>query len=116
MGRALDIAINFFFKNFSYTFGGELLVQIFGGPIGARLTMCVARIVMQQWREDYRRLLDRANIRELLSKIYVDDNREIIEILKPGLRFIEEKGEFVFNEEWIEEDSKIDRKERTMVE
>ena len=53
MGRALEISIKFFFKNFCCTFGGDLYIQVFGGPIGARLTMCVARIVLQQWREDY---------------------------------------------------------------
>ena len=47
MGAALEIAVQFFFKNFTYSFGGKVYVQTSGGPIGARLTMCVARLVMQ---------------------------------------------------------------------
>ena len=42
MGLAMELAINFFFKNFCYTFGGKKFVQLNGGPIGARLTMAVA--------------------------------------------------------------------------
>ena len=91
MGRALEISIKFFFNNFCYTFGGDLYIQVFGGPIGARLTMCAARIVMQQRREEYRELLDKSNLKEKFSRIYVDDNRTLMEILKPGVRFVEEE-------------------------
>ena len=45
MGCCLEIAVNFFFHNFVYTFGGEKFVQAFGGPIGARLTMAIARLI-----------------------------------------------------------------------
>ena len=48
MGSALEVEIKFFFANFTYTFGDVLYIQNFGGPIGARLTMCLARLVMQQ--------------------------------------------------------------------
>ena len=101
MGRALEISIKFFFKNFCYTFGGELFIQVFGGPIGARLTMCAARIVMQQWSEDYRELLERSNLKEKFSRIYVDDNRTLMEILRPGMRFVEKDKCFKFDESWI---------------
>ena len=53
LGRALEIAVKFFFTNFAYTFGGELFLQIFGGPIGAR-------IEMQQWREDHSKSLKKS--------------------------------------------------------
>ena len=98
MGRALEISIKFFFNNFCYTFGGDLYTQVFGGPIGARLTMCAARIVMQQWREEYRELLDKSNLKEKFSRIYVDDNRTLMEILKPGVRFVEEEKRFLTSE------------------
>ena len=42
MGAAIEIATVFFFKNFVYTFGGKLYVQMSGGSIGTRLTMCAA--------------------------------------------------------------------------
>ena len=48
MAFAMEAAVIFFFRNFTYTFGGDIFVQMFGGPIGARITMAVARLVMQQ--------------------------------------------------------------------
>ena len=113
MGSALEVAVIFFFRNFTYTFGGEIFLQMFGGPIGARITMCVARLVLQQWRDEYSLILSKAGIEELLSKIYVDDNRNVVKKLKPGLRFDREKGEFVHNKLWEEEDKKEDPEERT---
>ena len=53
MGLAMELAVVFFFENFTYTFGGNVYRQARGGPIGARLTMAVARIVMQDWKESY---------------------------------------------------------------
>ena len=57
IGAALEIATVFFFRNFTYSFGGRLFVKGSGGPIGARLTMCVARLVMQEWRDAFEKLL-----------------------------------------------------------
>ena len=114
IGVALEIAIVFFFKNFTYTFGGKLYVQTSGGPIGARLTMCAARLVLQQWREDFKVILEKAEIKEKLSRIYVDDNRCIVEKLRPGLRFNVEKKSFEFKKEWVEQDEKMDKEERTV--
>ena len=59
-------------------------------------------------------MLKRASIEELISKIYVDDNRAIIKKLKPGLRFDETSREFVFREEWIEEDRESEAGRRTI--
>ena len=67
MGLAMEIAVVFFFGNFAYTFGGEVYRQNGGGPIGARLTMAVARIVMQNWKDDYDVILEKSKIVELLS-------------------------------------------------
>ena len=38
---AMEIAVQFFFHNFTYTFDGEYFVHSSGGPIGAHLTMVV---------------------------------------------------------------------------
>ena len=75
--------------------------------------MCVARLVMQQWRDDYSDIVRKAEIRELLSKIYVNDNRNVVELLKPGLRFDEEIGEFRYKKDWETEDKKEDPRDRT---
>ena len=112
MGAALEIATIFFFRNFTYSFGGKIFVQSFGGPIGARLTMCVARIVMQQWRDEFAELLETSNIQEKLSKIYVDDNRCITERLKKGYRFDRGERKFTYKAEWEEEDSGIEDDDR----
>ena len=48
LGLAMERAVIFFFNHFTYTFGGEIYLQTSGGPIGARLTMVVARLVMQE--------------------------------------------------------------------
>ena len=37
MGAALEISVKFFFKNFTYTFGGKVYIQLHGGPIGSPL-------------------------------------------------------------------------------
>ena len=39
-----------------------------------------------------------------------------MKIVRPGLRFIEEKREFIFNSDWIEEDKKLSDKDRTIKE
>ena len=36
-------------ENFMFSFGGKNYVQAGGGPIGARVTMCAARLVMDDW-------------------------------------------------------------------
>ena len=44
--RAAEIGVRFLFENFPYKFSGESFKQTSGGPIGARVTMAAARIVM----------------------------------------------------------------------
>ena len=87
IAAALEIVVKFFFKNFLYTFGGDVYEQGFGGPIGARLTMAVYRLVMQSWHEHYREILKCSKIEELLGGIYVDDGRAIVRKLELGSRF-----------------------------
>ena len=47
IARCVEIAVRVVFENFCYKFGGETLKQREGGPIGARVTMAAARLVMQ---------------------------------------------------------------------
>ena len=44
----LEIALKFFFEHFIFTFGGFNFLQASGGPIGTRMTIGVARLVLQQ--------------------------------------------------------------------
>ena len=81
MAILLEIAVNSFFRSFVYTYGGEYFIQGDGGPIGARLTMCVARLVLQDWYESFRAILDQSKIGEHLRGLYVDDGRNGVDIL-----------------------------------
>ena len=47
--RCAEIATRFLFSNFCYKFQGKTYLQSKGGPIGARVTMAAARIVMSEW-------------------------------------------------------------------
>ena len=84
MGFAMEVAVCFFFRNFTYTFGGDIYVQVFGGPIGARITMAVAKLVMQDWKDHYDQILENSGITELLTGLYVDDGRTFQRKLKWG--------------------------------
>jgi len=102
----LEIAIKFFFANFLYTFGGESFLQGKGGPIGARITMCIARLVMQDWWEKFSVKLKSASLEELLRAIYVDDGRMIMRKLQLGMRYVDGATEvFKFDEKWLAEDT-----------
>ena len=47
MATVTQIGVTVLFKNFIYSFGGRLYLQQKGGPIGARVTMCAATLVME---------------------------------------------------------------------
>ena len=88
LALAMEQAVIFFFTHFTYTFGGKIYLQQGGGPIGARLTMAVARLVMQEWKEAYDIILENSNIEESLSGLYVDDGRGVLRLLELGERFV----------------------------
>jgi len=80
------------FTNFIYTFGGENYIQGFGGPIGARLTMCASRLVMHDWHENFVMRLKQSKFFEKLGGLYVDDGRNMYEVFECGTRFVKETG------------------------
>ena len=104
LGRVCEIAVRTIFQNFSYRFGGETFQQSEGGPIGARVTMACARLVMQDWGESYRRILTEAELLVDFLRGYVDDGRQISTCLAPGMRFNREKMKFEITKEGLEED------------
>ena len=118
LGCCIEIATRFFFSNFVYTFGGENYVQAFGGPIGARLTMCLARLVMQAWSEEFSSIPKKCDIKEHLRAIYVDDGRNAMDKVGLGYRFNKESQRLVYQESWKEEDidNGVTGKERTVAE
>ena len=73
-----------------YSFGGEDYVQIDGGPIGNRLTMCLSEIRMMMWSRRLMKILEKLGMRVLLSICYVDDLRYVVKLLELG--WILDKG------------------------
>ena len=57
-------------------------------------------------------MLRESNIEEKLSKIYVDDNRCIVERKRRGMRFDEATKKLAYKDEWKEEDEGRDDDER----
>jgi hypothetical protein len=51
VARVAEIGVRFLSENCSYKFAGDAYQQASGGPIGARVTMAAARIVMSDWGE-----------------------------------------------------------------
>ena len=99
VGRCAEIAIHVVFENFTYNFCGKIFLQKTGEPKGARLTMACSRVVMQDWGEEYHRILLESGLMVTLLKIYVDDVRQVSTVLQTGTRYDEEKKQLVWSEE-----------------
>ena len=113
VGRCAEIAIRVVFENFTYNFGGKIFLQRTGGPIGARLTMACSRVVMQDWGEEYHKILVGSGLRVSLLRIYVDDVRQASTVLRRGTRYDEVKRQLVWTEDSEEEDELLSEKGET---
>ena len=107
IARCAEIATRTIFENFCYKFAGKTYKQTDGGPIGARVTMCLARVVMHNWGEQYSIILTRASLRVALLSSYVDDVRQGTTILRYGMRFDQVTMEFKWNMGAEEEDRNL---------
>ena len=87
------------FEHFTYKFGTTWYQQASGGPIGARITMVVARLVMSDWGKKYHKILVDSGIPPDLLGGYVDDGRQESGVLEIGMEFSKEAGKFVHSEE-----------------
>jgi vacuolar-type H+-ATPase subunit H len=106
--RCAEIATRFIFENFCYKFAGEIYQQSAGGPIGARVTMAAARIVMSDWGEGWRRILERAGVKLPQLDGYVDDVRQRSTSLRFGMRWNTTEGAFTWSQEDKDEDHQPD--------
>ena len=104
IGRCAEIAVRTVFENFTYNFGGKIYLQREGGPIGNRLTMACARVVMQEWGDHYLNILKEARLLITLFKIYVDDVRQITTMLRKGTRYEVDGKTWTWSKEAEEED------------
>ena len=107
IGHVAEIGTRVIFENFCYRFGGKSYHQQAGGPIGARLTMCAARMVMQHWARGYTEILLKADLRIPLFSGYVDDQRQGSTVLRRGMVFDETRGEFIMDDEQYEIEMKM---------
>jgi hypothetical protein len=99
IGHVAEIGTRTIFENFCYRFGGKAYHQLEGGPIGARVTMCAARMVMQHWAREYTGILIQAGLRIPLMTGYVDDGRQGSTTLRRGMKFDTEKRMFAYSKE-----------------
>ena len=83
---SLYLGIKESFTNYIYTFGGQNYKQMSGGPIGSRLTMACARVIMVRWGRKFKGALEGSGIKMLFGKFYVDDIRIITRLLRNGER------------------------------
>ena len=105
MGLSCEIAVNILWKNYCYTFGGDVRLQEEGGPIGQRPTMAASRIVMMEYMKEYEQILLRSEVRISMLKIYVDDGRQITSKMKKGMRYDSTEKRFIWTEKAEKEDS-----------
>ena len=110
VGRVAEIGMRSGFDNFSYRFAGESYKQSQGGPIGARVTMAAARLVMQTWGEEYGEILRSSGLEVDFLNGYCYDNRQESTLLKKWMRFVEREKRFKITMEGLEEDRDIDIK------
>ena len=104
LGRMAEIGVRTLFENFCYSFAGESYIQQSGGPIGARVTMAVARLVMHDWGMKYQEILTKSGLDVQLFGGYVDDGRQATSRLPLGMKFDKEAGMFIHKAEWEVED------------
>ena len=69
--RVAEVGTRAVFEHFIYKFGENIYLQISRGPIGARLTMCAAQLVMQSWGSDYHASLELAKVEITLLSGYM---------------------------------------------
>ena len=104
VSRMAEIGVRAVWENFTYTFGGKTYLQKSGGPIGARITMATARIIMQAWGNKYREILNKCGLENWLSGSYVDDARQGTQAVKKGNRYNFETEKMEFRDEALRED------------
>ena len=104
LSKVARIVVQVLWNNFVYEFGGETYLQQSGGPIGARVTMACSRLVMQEWSENYTKILEASKVEVHALRGYVDDNRQQSEPMRKWTRFDQKKNRYTWREDWKRED------------
>ena len=107
MAACLEIGVRTCFEHHVYQFGGRYYLQKSGGPIGMRITMAAARLVMCDWGLRMKEIFSKASIQTYLKAVYVDDKRSLLPAIKKGTRWVDKKKSFEFREDWRKEDAEL---------
>ena len=110
VGAVVAIALKVLFRNFTYKFGGKFYHQQSGGPIGVRATGAASTLVMEDWADMYKDILERAKVEVLMMAGYVDDGRQITTELEKGMEFNIETKAFEYSEEAEKIDDEMEKK------
>jgi hypothetical protein len=97
--RCVEIATRFIFQNFCN--------KSSGGPIGARVTMAAAQLVMSDWGEKWRIILEKAAVKVPQLDGYLDDVQQGSTSLRYGMRWNNDKEEFTLTEVDKKEDKRL---------
>ena len=81
VAAVLKISISASFELHVYSFAGKAYKQKVGGPIGSRLTMAVARVVMIAWGRRLQEIVKEGGMELYIAAYYVDDIRLILTLL-----------------------------------
>ena len=92
IAACLEIGIRTSFKHSVYTFGGRYYMKQSGSPIGERISMAVARVVMYDWGKRMKETLHSAGIKIYLASFYVDDIRLLVSTIRRDQQWNEDTG------------------------
>ena len=84
-----------------HDFGGKTFRQEDGGQ---RPNMAASRLVMEEFFDAKHKILTNAGAKVTLMKVYVDNGRQILTLVRKGFRFNVDKKEFVWDMIAEEED------------
>ena len=104
ISRCCEIAVRVLFEHFTKKFGTTWYQQASGGPIGARVTMVVARLVMSDCGCKYKKILVDSGIHADLLGGYVDDMRQESGVLAIEMAYDKNVKRLMLTEEARRED------------
>ena len=104
MSKVLQLVVRACWKLHTYEFGGKVYRQSEGGPIGLRITMASARVIMINWGKIAKDRLEQSGIKVLVESCYVDDGRHLLSTLVPGFCYNKETQTVELSEEETKND------------
>ena len=106
IARVVEVAVRALFQNHAYRFGNEYYHQKEGSSIGDRWSGAAAEVVMQDWANQYQKILENSGVSILLLAGYVDDGRQYTSSLPLGSRYNKETRKFEQNQQALIEDTR----------